>query len=91
MKTNKNPPTSNNILAFKEGDKVELKNEFKSYSTDLKTIVGTVLVVVDCKLRDLNDMMVEVLYLKPTGEDLTIVKNPYLARHFKLKEDEPDK
>jgi hypothetical protein len=82
---NKNPPIEEvYIPSFNEGDKLELIPKFKDHSSDLINIVGTILTVDYCKMKDLGDIVVEVLYLKKPSEEDTSIRNPYLAEHFKL-------
>ena len=66
---------------FNNGDTVCLKKEFIEYSLDLQYIVATPLLVDKCKVADLGDMVIEVLYLQETSE---LIRNPYLVEHFEV-------
>lgn len=68
------------IPDFVEDDKVTVINKFTKHSKHLETIKGLKLTVDYCKIADLGDMIVEVLYLKKTNE---LICNPYLVEHFK--------
>lgn len=67
------------VPTFIEDDVVMLKPENVGYSTDFKRIFNQRLLVDHCKVSDLGDMVVEVLYLKNTNEN---VQNPYFVEHF---------
>jgi len=68
------------VPTFEENTVVKVKESALDYSKDL-TRLGEHLLLVDyCKVADLNDMVIEVIYLKQN--DLNIVQNPYLVEHF---------
>lgn len=69
---------------FSENDLVEIKPEFKGYSTEFNKLINHKFTVAYCKVAELGDMIEEVLYLKECISDETIkVLNPYLVKHFK--------
>lgn len=65
---------------FNKGDKVVLRKKFVKYNNSNKQIENKVLIVKTCKIADLEDMLVEVVYFYKDNEEL--VKNPYLVTHF---------
>lgn len=65
---------------FSTDEVVKLIPANAGYSTNHKKLCSQNLVVDYCKVKDLGDMVVEILYLKETNED---VCNPYFAEHFK--------
>lgn len=65
---------------FNKGDKVVLNKKFVKYNNSNKQIENKVLIVKTCKIADLEDMLVEVVYFYKDNEEL--VKNPYLVTHF---------
>jgi hypothetical protein len=69
----------NYVPMFKEDDVVKLKASSCKISADLSKINSVNLVVDKCKLADLGDMLVEVVYFKDTGIP---IKNPYLVEYF---------
>lgn len=66
---------------FKPNEVIKLLPNKASYSSDLQFIVGREVTVSHCKLADLYDMLVEVVYLEPDEEGH--IRNPYLVEHFK--------
>lgn len=79
------------IPTFNKGDIVKLIPNKVKYSIDLKLIVGKELVVDKCKIADLGDMLIEVLYLDtsinikatPKKKAINYIRNPYIVEHFK--------
>ena len=68
------------VPTFNHDDVVMLIPENVEYSTDFKRIFNQPLKVDYCKVSDLEDMVVETLYLQETNEN---VQNPYFVEHFK--------
>jgi len=66
---------------FEEHNQVSVLPTLVKYSRNLQSLRGKIVTVDYCKIADLGDMVVEVLYLKPTIKE---VVNPYLVEHFKL-------
>lgn len=67
---------------FEQNDLVSVIPKFSKYSSNLSAISNLTLVVDYCKVADLGDMIIEVLYLKKNNE---LICNPYMVEHFKLK------
>lgn len=67
------------VPTFNENDQVTvIPKHIKS--KELQSMKDNIYLVDYCKVSDLGDMVVEVLYLKPSGG----TSNPYLVEHFKL-------
>ena len=65
---------------FNHDDVVILVPENVGYSNSFKKLANTPVKVDYCKVSDLGDMVVEVLYLQETNKD---IQNPYFVEHFK--------
>jgi len=68
---------------FEKDECVKVKDKVIKYSSDLTKLKGYILKVNYCKVADLGDMVIEVVYLS-TIDNSTIIQNPYLVEHFEL-------
>jgi len=64
---------------FEENDIVCIKPKFHKYSSELTKLSKFAFVVDCCKVVELGDMVIEVLYL---NEHKDLITNPYLPEHF---------
>lgn len=69
------------VPTFEHGDAVNVKSSIKDSSKTINRIKGFTFVVDYCKVADLGDMVVEVVYLQKTDKD---IQNPYLVEYFEL-------
>lgn len=66
---------------FTKDSKVKTKVVAHKISRDLERLDNLILTVEDCKLADLGDMLVEVVYFK---KDNPNIQNPYLVEYFSI-------
>lgn len=67
------------IPTFNKGEIVTVKPNHVNRDSSLKKLKDLVILVDYCKVADLGNMVVEVLYLQKTNK---AIQNPYLVEHF---------
>ena len=66
---------------FLKGDNVCIKKESMRYSSVFQQLKDIPLIVDYCKVADLGNIVVEVIYFQKTD---SLIKNPHLVKHFIL-------
>lgn len=67
------------VPTFNENDTVKIKKKYSKYSTEYMKINHLAFSVAYCKVSDLGNMVVEVVYFKEG-----VVNSPCLVEHFEL-------
>lgn len=70
------------VPTFEKDDIVRIVPKYKNYTKEYAKINHLSFAVDYCKVSDLGDMIIEVLYLQKLGT--TLISNPYLVEHFEL-------